>query len=173
MNKCLWCGKKLHNRAWWYCSNECVGKDKIGKHKEKYKEKQEYERCRMCDIIFLKHNSVQIYCSKKCRNNFLYPKKIKKLKTQKNVLIKKHKRICSRCKINSCNSTHHIFPREFGGGNNKENKIRLCRKCHDIVEIETHNLFKMNKIFDSKTLRGFIINNNFPNYLPQIDLKTI
>lgn len=44
---------------------------------------------------------------------------------------------CARCKkvIDFNHLTiHHIISREEGGGNNIENLIGLCRKCHDFIE---------------------------------------
>ncbi len=34
-------------------------------------------------------------------------------------------------------TTHHLMPRDEGGGHNRENLVTLCIKCHDYVEINT------------------------------------
>ena len=33
---------------------------------------------------------------------------------------------------------HHVVPRSEGGGDNRENLITLCRKCHDEVELSEY-----------------------------------
>ncbi len=40
------------------------------------------------------------------------------------------------CPICGCEAgtTHHIKPRASGGSDSPKNKVRLCRRCHDIVE---------------------------------------
>lgn len=50
--------------------------------------------------------------------------------------ISRDHRKCRRCGAKKHLTVHHIIPREEGGGNNLENLITLCPKCHDLVEIE-------------------------------------
>jgi len=50
----------------------------------------------------------------------------------------KQKSECLMCrkKITEIELTiHHIIPRSMGGGDNIENLIGLCYKCHDIAEL--------------------------------------
>lgn len=44
---------------------------------------------------------------------------------------------CQRCGNSKSErlSAHHVIPRALGGGDNIENLIALCGKCHDEVEI--------------------------------------
>ncbi len=61
----------------------------------------------------------------------------------------------------SINSKHHIIPRKYGGTDDEVNKINLCFKCHDIVEIQTENYIEKYKHYDIETLKSLIINNGF------------
>ena len=65
---------------------------------------------------------------------------------------------CPRCLQEEAKSPHHIIPREFGGGDNKENIIWLCYNCHNEVEILTDKWIKNYGITESNKLRKLIIN---------------
>lgn len=72
----------------------------------------------------------------------------------------KHTRKCPMCKINKADSEHHIIPRSYGGDDFEYNKIKLCRKCHDITELITDELLKQ-KPYTSNTIRRLIITGVF------------
>jgi len=42
---------------------------------------------------------------------------------------------CVVCEGRKTLEIHHIVPRSEGGGDNSENLITLCKKCHDEVEL--------------------------------------
>ena len=65
---------------------------------------------------------------------------------------------CPRCLNQKAKSCHHIIPRKYGGGDNKENLIWLCVGCHDEVEILTEDWINDMGIIDPKKLRSLIIN---------------
>jgi len=71
-------------------------------------------------------------------------------------------KLCPSCRVNKAESHHHLVPREFGGGDNSENIIKLCEKCHNIIEVKTYELFESNKYYSSEQLRNFICNGYFP-----------
>jgi hypothetical protein len=41
---------------------------------------------------------------------------------------------CALCQITRNLTIHHILPRQDGGGDEMDNLITLCSKCHDLVE---------------------------------------
>lgn len=43
-------------------------------------------------------------------------------------------KVCPICGENVANSDHHVNPRSNGGTNASRNRVRLCKRCHDIVE---------------------------------------
>lgn len=54
------------------------------------------------------------------------------------VVLKEDNYTCQRCGKNNPGywlTIHHVTPRAIGGGDNVENLITLCNKCHDEVEI--------------------------------------
>lgn len=73
----------------------------------------------------------------------------------------KNERRCKRCKKLLRGSDHHIIPRNYDGGDNPENQIFLCFKCHDKVEIWTDELLKQ-RPYSVDMLRTFVMN-QFPN----------
>lgn len=56
---------------------------------------------------------------------------------------------------------HHVIPRKYGGTDDEINKIILCFKCHDIVEIQTEDYIEKYKHYDIETLKSLIINDGF------------
>lgn len=51
-------------------------------------------------------------------------------------VLKSDNHTCQRCGVYGRDLTvHHILPRAEGGGDNPENLIALCAKCHDEVEL--------------------------------------
>ena len=66
--------------------------------------------------------------------------------------------LCPRCLKNESISPHHIIPRVNGGGDNKENIIWLCRKCHDEIEILTDEWINNKGFIDPIYLRRLIVN---------------
>ncbi len=56
---------------------------------------------------------------------------------------------------------HHIIPRKYGINNDETNKIFLCSKCHDYVEIKTEEWIQSGKRYDIDILKSMIINNGF------------
>ncbi len=56
---------------------------------------------------------------------------------------------------------HHIIPRKYGINNDETNKIFLCSKCHDYVEIKTEEWIQSGKRYDIEILKSIIINNGF------------
>lgn len=69
--------------------------------------------------------------------------------------------MCPRCQKRHVTSLHHIVPREHGGGDNVENLILLCHKCHDEVELKTAELYRNGHTYEVDTLRTFVVN-EFP-----------
>lgn len=56
---------------------------------------------------------------------------------------------CQMCKTDEYLEVHHIRPRSTGGGDNEENLIVLCRKCHDIAEL--------NDLKSAQIIRNWIV----------------
>lgn len=94
------------------------------------------------------------YCSEKCCSLFLkseykkrnkdkineYNRKIRKIgvRTCGKDLIKRYENLqsckCWRCGCKNNLEVHHIRPRRFGGSNDKDNLMLLCKKCHMTIE---------------------------------------
>ncbi len=68
---------------------------------------------------------------------------------------------CKRCFVRKSETVHHIIPRDSGGGEHQENKISLCFRCHDYVEIKTDEWIKSGKRYDVDLLRSLIVNDGF------------
>jgi 5-methylcytosine-specific restriction endonuclease McrA len=72
-------------------------------------------------------------------------------------------KVCPSCQDKEIESLHHIVPRAFGGGDNIENLVFLCRACHDRVETSTHWLFLHGRNPPVNTLRTYI-EAGFPDF---------
>lgn len=75
--------------------------------------------------------------------------------------IHKKSTICPRCKIRKVDGNHHIIPRKYYGPDIEENFIRLCNKCHDIVEINTDDWIQSGRYYNMEILKSMIINYGF------------
>lgn len=77
-------------------------------------------------------------------------------------IIKKHAQIkrCAACgqvvHMNKA-SYHHIIPRKYGGIDDDVNRIPLCHKCHDDIEIKTEFYIEKYHHYDIETLKHMII----------------
>jgi len=65
--------------------------------------------------------------------------------------------ICPRCNKRNVSTIHHLIPRRWGGKDNVENLLLLCKECHDEIEEYTYNLFKKGKTFSPDVLRNFVL----------------
>jgi hypothetical protein len=61
-------------------------------------------------------------------------------KILKNDVFQRDGKRCKVCKSRVKLSAHHIISREDGGGNNLENLVTLCERCHDKAELGELNL---------------------------------
>jgi hypothetical protein len=108
-----------------------------------------------CKKLFI---GLRKYCSDACKLN-------KKVNVEEKIKKYKYKRIskvrCVRCNKTGEYSKHHIVPRKYGGTDNIVNKIILCYKCHDYVEIKTEEYIEKYGHTDIDTLKSLIINDGF------------
>lgn len=122
-----------------YCSQACYGKKKTNLTK----------KCLECskDFRYLrKDETTAKYCSFQCKVTFEGRRRRKtaphasrrcsvqswrKLRKQ---IIERDGSACSRCGNYLDLIVHHIVPFRDGGGNEPENLITLCRRCHMPVE---------------------------------------
>jgi len=49
---------------------------------------------------------------------------------------------CKRCGTTENLSVDHIYPKYLGGSNSQQNKMILCRPCHNWKEMESRRLIK-------------------------------
>lgn len=73
----------------------------------------------------------------------------------------KHITVCPMCTTSIANSEHHIMPRQFGGSDGSYNKIKLCVKCHDIVELSTCEIIKIKPNISIERLKRLIVTGAF------------
>jgi len=69
--------------------------------------------------------------------------------------------ICRRCQQTDAQSMHHIIPRSFGGDDRFKNKIPLCSRCHNEVEILTERYIQRKGEPTIRTMRDYV-ENGFP-----------
>lgn len=51
--------------------------------------------------------------------------------------------ICDHVPLFAVNQGHHVFPKEFGGSDGKENRVPLCARCHtEIGHYKKHSLLR-------------------------------
>lgn len=66
-------------------------------------------------------------------------------KTLREQVLTNYNNICQECKRSDLKlDIHHIVPREFGGTNDLNNLIPLCRSCHKKIEYQTKKYTKFN-----------------------------
>ena len=93
-------------------------------------------------------------------------KKINKISLKTGGLSKRslNMSLCPCCRIRKADSEHHIIPRSSGGEDTIRNKIKLCRKCHDYVELKTDAFMKSGLSYNIDLLKIMIVNDAFNNY---------
>lgn len=64
---------------------------------------------------------------------------------------------CPVCCVNQSDSVHHIIPKIYGGDDSDYNKISLCKKCHDIIELSTDELLSMKPDYTANRIRRLIL----------------
>lgn len=81
-------------------------------------------------------------------------------------------KVCYRCLGVEKLTAHHIIPRSEEGGNNPENLITLCVKCHDIVEIAgCRSLVEILATIDEPDKLWRVVNRSTPqNYKGKINI---
>ena len=69
--------------------------------------------------------------------------------------------LCPCCKRRKADSEHHIIPRSVGGEDTSRNRIKLCRRCHDYIELKTDACMKGGLSYGIDLLKMMIINDAF------------
>lgn len=93
------------------------------------------------------------FCNRSCKDQY-YWKNIDQVKRQKyQSTHRRTKRLKSCVKCNHpISHRHHIIPSYKQGANEKNNYIRLCANCHEIV----HILYRINDNNFVETLNSFL-----------------
>lgn len=88
-------------------------------------------RCPCCNSVLIWE--IKFY---KCKSCDVPTKKSISYSRRKVVKVKMKRKggVCPVCRELEAISIHHIIPRAQGGTNEKSNKVKLCKKCHDLVE---------------------------------------
>lgn len=69
--------------------------------------------------------------------------------------------ICPCCRLRKAHSEHHIIPRSNGGEDTFRNKIKLCKICHDYIELKTDAYIKSGLSYSIDLLKMMIVNDAF------------
>ena len=68
---------------------------------------------------------------------------------------------CPKCHRLVCLTDHHVFPKRFFGENNS--KLKLCRECHDEIELLIPLHVKLPKEMYIQIVKSFLL--GLPNNL--------
>lgn len=126
--------RKAKAKAKWRAKN----KDRRdAKHKDKWNAKDRAKA--NVDKSKAKTDRVKAKADAKARTkaNRMAKAKRKRCKKKKyDILPIREVRLCPKCLKKEQNSSHHIYPkRHFGNGGINKDTIRLCRDCHNDLEI--------------------------------------
>jgi 5-methylcytosine-specific restriction endonuclease McrA len=122
-----------------FCSTNC----NRNYYKSKFKRITIKVKCKYCNKEFEKYTtSHKIYCSKECsylHRKISYPKwDVWELLKEERLEIDNY--TCVDCGSHDNLVTHHIMPLSFGGGNDIDNLVTICKLCHT----ERHSLIIKN-----------------------------
>lgn len=131
IKKCIVCGKEFvcdtqHVSIAKYCSIECRSKNTKRQNTESLEDVEKLVRYLVTKMN--KASSVNVY------SPVFYTDVLNPTDSQRIAVAKRDKNRCRVCNSRSNLEIHHIVKRRDGGGNDMDNLITLCNKCHRHIE---------------------------------------